>query len=148
MAGAARRRRRGRTRDWGAAPGALLAPGTGDNMAAALGLAAQPGDVVVSLGTSGTAFAVSETSDRTTSAVPSPASPTRPGASCPLVCTLNAAQVLDVVRPSPRRRPRRRSTRLALVGVAAVPTGSSLLPYLGGRAHAEPARTPPGCSPA
>ena len=80
---------------WGAAPGTLLAPGTGDNMAAALGLAAQPGDVVVSLGTSGTAFAVSETSTHDVSgAVAGFADAT--GRFLPLVCTLNAAQVLDV----------------------------------------------------
>ena len=58
---AVRRRRGGRHARGVSTPGALLAPGTGDNMAAALGLDAQPGDVVVSLGTSGTAFAVSET---------------------------------------------------------------------------------------
>src|SRR5690606_28944052 len=38
--------------------GALLSAGTGDNMGAALGLGLGPGDVVVSLGTSGTVFAV------------------------------------------------------------------------------------------
>jgi xylulokinase len=82
---------------WGAAPGAVLAPGTGDNMAAALGLGAQPGDVVVSLGTSGTAFAVSDTSTHDASgAVAGFADAT--GRFLPLVCTLNAAQVLDVVR--------------------------------------------------
>jgi xylulokinase len=42
------------------AAGVVLAPGTGDNMAASLGLGARPGDVVVSVGTSGTVFAVSE----------------------------------------------------------------------------------------
>lgn len=41
--------------------GIPIAPGAGDNAGAALGLQAEPGDVVVSLGTSGTAFAVSET---------------------------------------------------------------------------------------
>ncbi|MGL1765647.1 hypothetical protein ACSTIQ_00090, partial [Vibrio parahaemolyticus] len=35
----------------------LVGPGTGDNMAAALGIARGPGDVAVSLGTSGTVFA-------------------------------------------------------------------------------------------
>ncbi|MEE2048320.1 FGGY family carbohydrate kinase, partial [Nocardiopsis tropica] len=40
--------------------GAVIAPGTGDNMGAALGLGLRPGDAVVSLGTSGTVFAVSE----------------------------------------------------------------------------------------
>jgi len=82
---------------WGAAAGAVLAPGTGDNMAAALGLGARAGDVVVSLGTSGTAFAVSETSTHDVSgAVAGFADAT--GRFLPLVCTLNAAQVLDVVR--------------------------------------------------
>ena len=38
--------------------GALVGPGTGDNMSAALGLGAAPGQPVVSLGTSGTAYAV------------------------------------------------------------------------------------------
>jgi len=38
--------------------GALVGPGTGDNMAAALGLGARAGEPVVSLGTSGTAYAV------------------------------------------------------------------------------------------
>ena len=37
--------------------GALVGPGTGDNMAAALGLGLAPGEPVVSLGTSGTAYA-------------------------------------------------------------------------------------------
>src|SRR5207249_2319566 len=39
----------------------LVAPGTGDNMAAALGVGLRPGDLAISLGTSGTAYAVSET---------------------------------------------------------------------------------------
>jgi xylulokinase len=75
------------------ADGATLAPGTGDNMAAALGLGVGPGDVVVSIGTSGTAFAVSEkpTADPT-AAVAGFADAT--GRYLPLVCTLNAARVL------------------------------------------------------
>ena len=40
--------------------GAKVACGTGDNMAAALGLGLQPGVAVLSLGTSGTAYAVSD----------------------------------------------------------------------------------------
>ena len=40
------------------AAGAALSAGTGDNMAAALGLGLGPGDVAVSIGTSGTAFCV------------------------------------------------------------------------------------------
>lgn len=41
--------------------GSLVAAGTGDNMAAALGLGLRPGEVAFSLGTSGTAFCVSRT---------------------------------------------------------------------------------------
>ncbi|MQA01657.1 MAG: xylulokinase [Streptosporangiales bacterium] len=79
----------GRT-DWGA----LVGAGAGDNAAAALGLQAAVGDVVVSVGTSGTVFA---TNDRPTS------DPTgivagfadAAGGYLPLVCTLNATRVLD-----------------------------------------------------
>ena len=76
--------------------GALVAPGTGDNMAAALGLGLRPGDLALSLGTSGTAFTVS---DRPT------ADPTgivagfadASGRFLPLVCTLNATKVTGTV---------------------------------------------------
>ena len=75
------------------ASGIALGPGTGDNMGAALGLNAVPGDVVVSLGTSGTAFAVSRTPARdATGFVAGFADAT--GHYLPLVCTLNAARVL------------------------------------------------------
>ncbi|MFG1814696.1 xylulokinase [Kribbella sp. NPDC049174] len=76
------------------AGGAALAAGTGDNMAAALGLDLQPGDVAVSLGTSGTAFARSDnpTADPT-GLVAGFADAT--GGYLPLVCTLNAARVLS-----------------------------------------------------
>jgi xylulokinase len=74
--------------------GAVLAAGTGDNMAAALGLGARPGDVVVSVGTSGTVFAVAERpSADPTGIVAGFADAT--GRFLPLVCTLNAARVLD-----------------------------------------------------
>jgi xylulokinase len=74
------------------APEAAL--GTGDNMAAALGLGLQPGDVAISLGTSGTVFAVSErpTADAS-GAVCGFADAT--GRYLPLVCTLNATKVTD-----------------------------------------------------
>ena len=76
--------------------GAVLGAGTGDNMGAALGLGAGPGDVVVSIGTSGTAFAVSETPTADPSgAVAGFADAT--GRYLPLVCTLNAARVLTAV---------------------------------------------------
>lgn len=74
--------------------GVPIAAGAGDNAAAALGLQAQPGDVIVSLGTSGTAFAVSQTPTHDPSgAVAGFADAT--GRYLPLVCTLNAARILD-----------------------------------------------------
>lgn len=72
----------------------IVGPGTGDNMAAALGLGLRPGDSVVSLGTSGTAYAVSAsgTADPT-GAVAGFADAN--GGFLPLVCTLNATKVTD-----------------------------------------------------
>jgi xylulokinase len=74
--------------------GAAIGAGTGDNAAAALGLDLQPGDVAVSLGTSGTAFARSAnpTADPT-GLVAGFADAT--GEYLPLVCTLNAARVMS-----------------------------------------------------
>ncbi len=75
------------------ATGALLAAGTGDNMAAAVALGVRPGDVVVPLGTSGTASAPTPTPTRDpTGTVAGFADAT--GRFLPLVCTLNAARVL------------------------------------------------------
>jgi xylulokinase len=77
--------------------GALVGPGTGDNMAAALGLGLSPGDLALSLGTSGTAFTVSEQpSADPTGIVAGFADAT--GRFLPLVCTLNATKVTDAVR--------------------------------------------------
>jgi len=74
--------------------GVVVSAGTGDNMAAALGLGLAEGDVVVSLGTSGTVFAVSaEPAADPGGAVAGFADAT--GRYLPLVCTLNAARVLD-----------------------------------------------------
>jgi xylulokinase len=74
--------------------GIPIAAGAGDNAGAALGIQAQPGDVIVSLGTSGTAFAVSDTPTHdATGAVAGFADAT--GRFLPLVCTLNAARILD-----------------------------------------------------
>lgn len=78
------------------ADGRRVGPGAGDNAGAALGLGAGPGDVVVSIGTSGTVFAVSE--HRTidpTGTVAGFADCT--GRFLPLVATLNAARVLDAI---------------------------------------------------
>lgn len=114
----------GRT-PWGAA----VAPGTGDNAGAALGLGLGPGDVVVSLGTSGTVFGVSDVPAADPSGLVAGFADAT-GRYLPLVCTLNAARVLDTFR--------------ALLGVdhaefdalalAAAPGagGLTLLPYLDG----------------
>jgi xylulokinase len=74
----------------------IVAPGTGDNMAAALGIALAPGDVAVSIGTSGTAYTVSDhpTADAS-GAVAGFADAT--GRFLPLVCTLNATKVTDAI---------------------------------------------------
>jgi xylulokinase len=73
--------------------GILLAPGTGDNMGAALGLDLEPGDVVVSLGTSGTVFAVSDRPTADPSGIVAGFADAT-GRFLPLVCTLNAARVI------------------------------------------------------
>ena len=74
----------------------VIGAGCGDNAGAALGLGAVAGDVVVSIGTSGTVFAVTDTAvaDATgTVAGFADAS----GRRLPLVATLNAARVLDSI---------------------------------------------------
>ena len=74
--------------------GILLGPGAGDNAAAALGLGAAAGDVVVSIGTSGTVFSPTglEISDPTGTVA---GFASADGGRLPLVATLNAARVLD-----------------------------------------------------
>lgn len=76
--------------------GALVACGTGDNMAAALGLGLQQGEAVLSLGTSGTAYAISDhpTADAS-GAVAGFADAS--GRFLPLACTLNATKVTDAI---------------------------------------------------
>ena len=70
--------------------------GTGDNMAAALGLGLDLGDAVISIGTSGTAFTVADRPTADPSGeVAGFADAT--GRFLPLVCTSNAAKVLDAV---------------------------------------------------
>jgi len=76
---------------------AVVAPGTGDNMAAALGLALGPGDVVISIGTSGTVFTRSATPTADASGAVAGFADAA-GGFLPLVCTLNGAKVLDAVR--------------------------------------------------
>jgi xylulokinase len=72
----------------------LVAAGTGDNLAAALGVGLRPGRGAVSIGTSGTAYAVSPTpAADPTGAVAGFADAT--GRFLPLVCTMNAALVTN-----------------------------------------------------
>lgn len=101
--------------------GTLVAPGTGDNAAAALGLGLRPGMPVLSLGTSGTVYAVSKRR---------PADPTGTVAGfadahgdwLPLACTLNCTLAVD-----------RLATLLGLDREAVEPTTDlTLLPYLDG----------------
>ncbi len=74
----------------------IVGPGTGDNMAAALGLGLGPGDIAMSLGTSGTVYAVSVTpTEDVTGAVAGFADAN--GGFLPLVATLNATKVTDAV---------------------------------------------------
>ena len=72
----------------------ILGPGAGDNAAAALALGLLPGDVAVSLGTSGvvSAVAAAPTADGS-GLVTGFADAT--GSYLPLACTLNASRVLD-----------------------------------------------------
>ena len=108
---------------------AMLAPGTGDNMAAALGLGLVPGEVVVSVGTSGTAFAVTTVPAADSSgAVAGFADAT--GRFLPLVCTVNAGLVLSAAADLI-------GTDLAGLSEAALAAepgagGLTLLPYLDG----------------
>jgi xylulokinase len=107
--------------------GAVVAAGTGDNMAAALGLGLGAGDVAISLGTSGTAYGISNTpTSDATGAVAGFADAT--GRYLPLACSLNATRVLDAVR-----------NLLGVdhdafdeLAVTAEPGGPVLLPYFDG----------------
>ena len=76
------------------ADGVTLGPGTGDNAAAALGLGAVPGDVVVSIGTSGVACSVTEVPACDASGTVAGFADAT-GRFLPLIATLNAARVLD-----------------------------------------------------
>jgi xylulokinase len=76
--------------------GAKVACGTGDNMAAALGLGLTPGVAVVSLGTSGTAYARSERATTEVSGAVAGFADAS-GGFLPLVCTLNATKVTGAI---------------------------------------------------
>ncbi len=76
--------------------GTPVAAGTGDNMAGALGTGLRPGEVAISVGTSGTVFAPSEQPVQDpTGAIAGFADAT--GRYLPLVCTLNATLVTAAI---------------------------------------------------
>ncbi|MHC5559357.1 xylulokinase [Kocuria sp. U4B] len=109
--------------------GAALAAGTGDNMAAALGVALGPGDVSLSIGTSGVAAMVSETrAADPTGLVTGFADAT--GRYLPMATTLNAARVLEF-GARVLGVDHDELSRLALAGEPGA-HGVSLLPYLDG----------------
>ena len=109
--------------------GAAVTAGTGDNMAGALGIGLRSGDVAVSIGTSGTVYAVSDhpTNDPS-GTVAGFADAT--GHHLPLVCTLNATKVTEAVR----RLLGVEHAELDTLANAAPPGagGLTLLPYLDG----------------
>lgn len=74
--------------------GTAIGVGCGDNAGAALGVGADAGDVVISLGTSGTAFSVSTTPTHDHRGYVAGFDDAT-GKFLPLVCTLNAARILD-----------------------------------------------------
>jgi xylulokinase len=76
------------------AAGAVLAAGTGDNMAAALGVTLGPGDVSLSIGTSGVAAMVSETRTADPSGLVTGFADAT-GRYLPMATTLNAARILE-----------------------------------------------------
>ncbi|MEU1015477.1 xylulokinase [Streptomyces sp. NPDC005898] len=101
--------------------GTLVAPGTGDNAAAALGLGLRPGTPVLSLGTSGTVYAVSERRPSDPTGTVAGFADAR-GAWLPLACTLNCTLAVDRV-----------AALLRLDREAVEPGGTvTLLPYLDG----------------
>jgi xylulokinase len=108
---------------------ALVGPGTGDNMGAALALGLAPGDIAMSFGTSGTVFASSlqapcdiegEVAGFADAA----------GRNLPLVCTLNATKVTDWAVNLAGGH----STDLDRIGATSVPgaNGVTLVPYFDG----------------
>ena len=111
------------------ASGAAIAAGTGDNMGAALGLSLGPGDVSVSIGTSGVCAMVSD-------ARPGDASGTVTGFAdatgrfLPMTTTINASRILEAGRALLGVD----HEEMAQLALASVPGahGVTLLPYFDG----------------
>src|SRR4051812_45133263 len=109
--------------------GAPLGPGAGDNAAAALGTGALPGDVIISIGTSGTVFVSSDVAPNDPSGTVAGFADTT-GRFLPIVVTLNAARVLDAATRL-LRVDHQELSRLALSAPAGA-DGLVLIPYLEG----------------
>ncbi len=107
----------------------VLGAGSGDNAAAALGVAAGPGDVVVSIGSSGVVSGISHRPAADPSGTVAGFADAT-GRFLPLVCTLNAARVLDAVATMLGVD----HEELARLALAAEPGagGVVLVPYLSG----------------
>ena len=119
--------------------GIPIAAGAGDNAGAALGVQAEPGDVVISLGTSGTAFAVSTTSTHDSSGAVAGFADAS-GRFLPLVCTLNAARIFDAATTILGKT----HDEVGALALSSVPGahGLTLLPYFEGeRTPNRPAAT-------
>ncbi|TDC21912.1 xylulokinase [Streptomyces sp. 8K308] len=101
--------------------GILVAAGTGDNMAGALGLGLAPGRPALSLGTSGTVYAVSERRPTDASGIVAGFADAWRGW-LPLACTLNCTQAVDRI-----------AALLGLDREAVAPGGQAVvLPFLDG----------------
>ena len=100
-------------------PGWIASAGAGDNAAAGLGLGLSRGDVVISIGTSGTVFASAPT-PVTAPSETVPVFADAAGGFLPIVTTLNAARVFDAIG--------------GLLGVdnAELGTGAASIPGAGG----------------
>ena len=115
---------------------AVVAAGTGDNMGAALGLGLREGDVAISLGTSGTVFAVADSPTRRHRR--SGRLRRRHRRFLPLVCTLNATKVTDAMARLLGRTPRR--ARAPGTRVRTRCRRRRAVAVLRRRTHSEPAR--------
>lgn len=114
--------------------GIKLAPGTGDNMAGALALDCAPGEAIISLGTSGTAYTrAAQQSHEPTGTVCGFADAT--GQFLPLVCTMNCARNLEATAGL-LGVDLKEFSRLAIAAPAGA-EGLIFMPYLEGE------RTPP-----
>ncbi len=109
--------------------GAVVAGGTGDNMGAALGMALGPGDLLISVGTSGVASTISAAPVADGTGVVAGFADAA-GGFLPMVTTMNAAGILDLQA----RWLGVDHDTLADLALASTPGagGVTLLPYYGG----------------